>query len=533
MFHLKQLTKAPGKVSISEAGELLRARKFFFEWNRFAPKALKSWLESVKKEWNIFDVAKLKDGIRSKLGYSLAGIGAAEVETMPVRDRFLELQRLLSEVRGKIAALEGGSSGGELAGLEKTEKFLKVELAIALIELAYGGTLRRSGYLRVSHPLRVAFFAATLHVPVDWVASALLHDIREDTRDKWKDGILFRVPLADGTLDVLKTAKRQLEFIREWFGLEVKKDVWLLTRERSKKGDDVRYYRNYLARINHRVSAALIKVLDGISNLWELDFGGKPGEAEQRERTALKAEWQMPFWRKLSWFLNEMLLLGILDIRNYAGEAYRLQRITEKQVDDFEKGYVLAKFKRSLFKKLLLDMPDQGSMVLMAYPQGRGRYLLEMPHLEKPEEARPVLAALGIRLEEAKPDETIFIPFMRKALFLEIKITKKELLERLPSAIEAYDAILFDTILSSIPIQFDRKGWRRQWAGLVREGDCYELHISPATPETPSRGNGGSREGLAQKEPVGGKRVAHHLERPGSGKTGELRPGQFRSKRPL
>lgn len=445
-------TQAKGNAgtgkSISELAELIHNRKFFIPKDRLTPVPEKRWLEQLKAELNIFDPKELKRKIREEVGYEFEGmLDYLKIPREAAGNAgrlYLYLADSLAEIREKVDHYSRETDAEQsVANLKQVEKSIKVELAITLLEIAYEKADRRkSGHERITHPLRAGLFAAAIGAPVDYVITALLHDILEDTRDKRHKGISYAVPYYEGNaiegvgyreffLD-----KEKCAHLSELFGKQVAMDIMRLTRDpESRKaiedawgGREKRAYKKYLDRAHGSIGATFAKAMDGIVNFWELDFEDKALEAGMRQRTVDKAAMQIPFLRKMSWLITYMLVEGIEQYSPDKMLAVELLSFSEKDVRSFERGVKNAG-RRRFERTLLAQVPDNGAPIAVIFRMMKyreifrksKRFEVEMPYLDAEKQIHleagdRLIGAFGSSVSNIGPAHTLLIPRLRKAL---------------------------------------------------------------------------------------------------------------------
>jgi hypothetical protein len=380
---------------------------------------------------------------------------------------------------------------------------VKVELAITMLELAYENADRRkSGHEWISHPLRAGLFAAAIGSPADFVITALLHDIVEDTQGSERGGNAFRVPAYENGAVVcraLHAEKDKYRHLEDVFGRWVAEGIRLLTRDSLPRKileywwQEKDRYRKYLDRINDRGNAGAVfaKAMDGIVNLWELDLPDGELETKMKQSTVGKAAMQVGVWRKLSWLINYMLLEGIAAYSEDERLVRKLRSFTEKDVADFERGVVIVK-KRELRLRLISGMPDNGTPIIAVY-QRRKFLEIEIPYLDgrKPE---GVLAGKEILLRfcpsatNIKQVETLLVSGMRKVAIFRFNAKKSELKRNAAVAVKEYDkAIALELMAYGIN---DRKAH----AAAARKSAYYEPNIRREKAGTPPPGSEASLE---------------------------------------
>lgn len=525
-------------------------RTFFFEKDKLTPSLPTEWLRGFLSWTNTFGPAELMRKTRRELGYTeaefRAGTGIA-LGRRPAARLFLEIQDKLREVRRGLAN-GSGMPAGDIERHWETEGMLKVELAFCLLKLCYGNAPRKSvdpatsrRHLMLSHPLRAGMLAAWMG-PVsgqdrfDNVLSDHLHDLREDTRDKRAAGIRFVVPKAGepGLREIL-SAEEQFAILEMLFSPSVARDVRVLTREKSRKYAEDNWeaeYQAYLSRVKRRPSAQRTKSRDLFNNGEEMDtIVDRAQKAGVIRRTVLKMAWDVPFEKKVSWRMSELLLQIIERYSEDPGLALRLRRITEKDVKDFEAGLVIAG-ERKFAWKLLSGCPDQGVPVITIFHERRGRFVAEIPYLdggsrggvEKAERIVRLLMGKEAGFEQA---QTMTNQKMRMVVFFEFSGSKAQIERNARAAVELYDFYLKKIIPEAM------KDGREAWASRTRSGRFYEAPGPRGAPDTPSRGSGGLPESPALQEFLAGPGRMQRTVLPDSGTSLRHRSGRFHAARPL
>ncbi len=476
----------------STASYLLVNREYSFEPGKLTPTPAKRWLELLKKSLNLFDKAELESRLREELDYHLQDIVPDEAINDVAR-RYVYVREHLQAAEKRI--LSGNEEVDMQAELWLRGR-LKVELAICLIDLSYGDELRKSGHLAVTHNLRAGLFAAALGAPIEWVVSALLHDIREDTRDK--KNIKYRTAcIADGEIriETLHSAKDIFNDLRHCFGREVEKDIRVLTRDPVKKkkaGETLTEirdnYSKYLVRANRRISAAFIKVIDGILNFWELDpvKGSKQAKQGLIDRTVIKGSLQVEFWRKISWLLSEMLMQEIV---KYSPQTDTVtdrfeRRISEEELERFERACIIIRGKREFKKKILNQSSDNGSPVMVLYKIGRNLWDAELPYIKDKMQIARIFEGL-VKPSEMEDQKTILLPKIRKAKFRRFRAKLKDVAGMCGGL-----ALRYDKELKLQGIVLTELRERKNIAAEVRAGRYYEPTLMAELAGTRSRENG-------------------------------------------
>ncbi len=142
----------------------------------------------------------------------------------------------------------------------------RIELAYTFSKEKHADQKRASGELYFTHPLEVAFIAATQYeLDVDSIIAALLHDIVEDTQTETKT-------------------------IQNLFGNDVAELVTGLTKLRSlkitsKKILKAENYRSFVISVSKDIRVLIIKLIDRYHNILTLEYIQKP---EKRARIALE-----------------------------------------------------------------------------------------------------------------------------------------------------------------------------------------------------------------------------------------------------
>jgi GTP pyrophosphokinase/guanosine-3',5'-bis(diphosphate) 3'-pyrophosphohydrolase len=128
---------------------------------------------------------------------------------------------------------------------------------------AHAGQKRYSGAPYITHPVAVASYLAELHLDVDTIITALLHDTVEDTRVRLTDiRRTFGAEVADLVDGVTKLAQVSM------------------ARGASKQGENLQ---KLVLAISRDVRVLLVKLADRLHNMHTLGFVPNP---EKRERTA-------------------------------------------------------------------------------------------------------------------------------------------------------------------------------------------------------------------------------------------------------
>lgn len=500
--------------SIIESGEILLKREFWFVRGFLAPAPDLQWRKEFKAKLDVYSTPELKDMIRKKMGYddlsdllSASGLHQ-DLADAPPRQLFVELTRALSAVREKITAVDEMKGAEEDARLlRQVENCLKVEIAMVLVEISYGFAKRKSGNPAASHALRAGLFAATMGSPTEYVLTALLHDIVEDTRDMRSHGIFYRVPHFNGKKyahDILEQEGQIYGHIKGLFGDAVAENVKLLTRapgERKGEGWE-KNYQLYLERLNEHVGAAFAKAIDGIINIWELD---PITDKEEKDKTisaqVKKAAWQIQTWRKLSWLITELLREGVEKYSDDRKLLVEMRKISEREVADFERGIVVVG-KREFTRSLLDSVPDHGLPVMVLYKQGSWKlgkhFELELPFLSSDklsdvETAKKIAQSLGASVHWIHEARTLLLPRMRQAVFLRFKGNWSEIKQHLPDAVKMYEAAVSPSLTEMGMVD------RKEHARMARESVYYENNITE-TPKTPPQGNGGGQSPPGRQE---------------------------------
>jgi GTP pyrophosphokinase len=174
-----------------------------------------------------------------------------------------------------------------------------IRRAFEYAELHHRGQTRRSGEEFVHHPLGVAHICAGLHLDDATIASALLHDVIEDT---------------DADLDELRAE----------FGPEIAQlveGVTKLTRIsfQSREQAEAENYRKMIVAMAQDVRVILIKLADRLHNMRTIEYLGKQKQVQKAKETL---EVYAPLAHRLGihalkWELED-LSFQILHPRKYA-----------------------------------------------------------------------------------------------------------------------------------------------------------------------------------------------------------------------
>ena len=166
-------------------------------------------------------------------------------------------------------------------------------------ERAHRGQVRRSGEPFVNHPLGVALICAQLHLDAQTIASALLHDVIEDT-------------------------ETDVEDLRAAFGDEIAQlveGVTKLTRIsfQSREQAEAENYRKMIVAMAQDVRVILIKLADRLHNMRTIEYLGKQKQVQKAKETL---EVYAPLAHRLGihavkWELED-LAFQILHPRKYA-----------------------------------------------------------------------------------------------------------------------------------------------------------------------------------------------------------------------
>ena len=127
------------------------------------------------------------------------------------------------------------------------EEVEKVNQAYLLAYKAHDGVIRKSGEAYIYHPIAVAFILADLHMDVDTVCAALLHDVIEDTKYTKEDiSERFGAVVADLVDGVTKLAGGQFT-----------------TRDEAAAAS----FQKMMAAMTHDYRVVLIKLADRLHNV--------------------------------------------------------------------------------------------------------------------------------------------------------------------------------------------------------------------------------------------------------------------------
>ena len=229
------------------------------------------------------------------------------------------------------------------------EDLATIGRAIDACILSYGRAERSSGHHpAATHPLRAAALAASLGAEAHTILGAIFHDLPEDALDGKHPDVKLRYINGEGKVAEFADADGIYSGIAALSGahgervLQIVKDLTNLKQKGGKEADWEQPYFKYLQKPYGNFDSALVKVIDAIVNLMELDSleGIKPAKREaKRQKTVKKALMQLRIWQKISWPIAELLLSCM---QKYAGEEYGQIRSVARAVDPHD----LEKFKR-------------------------------------------------------------------------------------------------------------------------------------------------------------------------------------------
>ncbi|MCX6770161.1 MAG: hypothetical protein NT051_05825 [Candidatus Micrarchaeota archaeon] len=245
-------------------------------------------------------------------------------------------------------------------------RYAMVMQTFQILALSYPPESRRkSGNPSVAHPLRAGAFAAAIGAPIELVIATLLHDVMEDTMDANMPSVAFRTfSMAKGhsmpQIVEMRDPKEIYWHIYESYpdyrkddlssrdiGKNIADGAWNLTRPALWPGETKnRAYQRYLNQVYSNIISSFAKGCDAKVNLLELSTITNESERmKMTNRTLLKALWQLPRWKKISWVMFELLLS---DISKFAAGG-RIERLAKMQraippneIALFKKGFNFA-----------------------------------------------------------------------------------------------------------------------------------------------------------------------------------------------
>jgi len=254
-------------------------------------------------------------------------------------------------------------------------------------EQAHRGQVRRSGEPFINHPLGVALICAQLHLDAQTIASALLHDVIEDTE-------------TDG------------DELRASFGPEIAQlveGVTKLTRIsfQSREQAEAENYRKMIVAMAQDVRVILIKLADRLHNMRTIEYLGKQKQVQKAKETL---EVYAPLAHRLGihavkWELED-LSFQILHPRKYAeikamvadrraDREAQVEAAAAELVDDLEKADIPADIsgRAKHFYSIYDKMAKKGREFNEIYDLTAMRVLIERGGDEG---TRDCYAALGI-----------------------------------------------------------------------------------------------------------------------------------------
>ena len=494
------MSESTKKVTRAGRAGLLESRSYFFELDKLTPTADEAWQRRVIKRLNIFDCPKLENRTRKELGYSKknfeekTGISLSRRNT---RELFLQIVSKLEQTREILAFVTLHPK--ERVGYRELEGMLKVELAFCHIKLCYGREPRKSvdpktsrRHLMRSHLLRSGLIAAFMGPIYGWnkydnVVGDLLHDLKEDARDL--PGVRFVLPQQTKSggikLAEIRTSVEQYRVLKMLYSDEISTNVFMVTRDKAKKYGHhwaVDFERYLSRRVVTRLQTQRTKTRDLINNGWEINtIVDKEQKKSIMEKIVLKMSMMAFYDPKISWFTTELLLRQIELLSKDPGCALQLRGIAENDLKVFEKGLVMVG-KREFSWKLLKECPNQGSPVMIAYHEGRGHFLIEIPHLDGRKSkdvnrARKIVEKLIGQNAEIEQSQTLANPWMRRVVFFSFKGTKNSIDKNTSKAVELYDFYLKKKFPDAM------EGGRKGWAERIRKGRYYpETKATEGTP---------------------------------------------------
>jgi hypothetical protein len=438
------------------ASKAIKEVKYSFTLGNLTPTLDRKWYRQFEDQLQLYKPKKLKRAIRANLNYTLKDL--------------------------------------KFTGAIKKDKLLhnNLETLMEAAELTTKGMRRRSNHVEASHLLRSLLFAAELNVPAEGLYTAIGHDFAEYA----DEGRSFKVKEKNGIAEYPE-AWSVLAFLERMCGNDVQRNLELLRRDPAEIANKTweRAYKLYLASVSLRIWAQFAKGIDGFLNVIEEPSGD----------SVLKASWQVPRWRKVSWLMSELLTMGIAGHTKEADSGKLLQRLRNISSIEFEKfglGYAVCG-ERYYDKNLLKRSPLSGSPVISIFNTGL-KPEIELPFVDQIRGKDILESVLAFENRRIEVVESLLPYNLCYATIFAIEAKAVEIQSAMPELVKNYDAFIKKNVISDFE--------RIEWLDAAREANEERKKDagSPTKPTVvvpsniPPQGSEGSPAQLRQTGQGGG-----------------------------